>query len=69
VIKMIREVKKITDIENLEFEDIDYSDFPEFQEAHISSATWRDTGEDLTDEELEAIDGCIVYNAVMQHIY
>ena len=39
-------------LDDIEIEGVDPSDYPDFCDAFISSATWKDTGEDLTDDEL-----------------
>ena len=43
-------------IEDLEVDDVDSRDYPDFCDAHICSATWADTGESLSEEELIALN-------------
>ena len=60
--------REITDIE---VEDIDLKDYPDFCDAFIASARWEDTGEDLTEAELDALneDGDFVYDAVCKQVF
>ena len=44
--------RAVTDIE---IDGIDTRDYPDFCDAFISAAVWNDTGEPLTDEELDAL--------------
>jgi len=45
--------REVTDIE---VEDVDPKDYPDFCDAFIASARWGDTGEDLTEAELNALE-------------
>ena len=61
-------------IDDLVVEGIDYSDYPDFCDAYIESATIiEDDGEvrDATDEELDRLndDRDFVYSKVIQFIY
>ena len=61
-------------IDDLVVEGIDYSDYPDFCDAYIESATIiEDDGEirDATDEELERLndDRDFVYSKVIEFIY
>ena len=60
--------REITDIE---VEDIDLKDYPDFCDAFIAAARWEDTGEDLTEAELNALneDGDFVYGAVYKQVF
>jgi hypothetical protein len=60
--------RSITDIE---VEDIDTRDAPDFCDAYIATAHWEDTGESLSNDELEALnqDGDLVYEATMLQLY
>lgn len=60
--------RSITDVE---VDDIDTRDAPDFCDAFIASARWEDTGELLTDSELEDLndDGDLVYDAVLKVLY
>lgn len=42
------------EIQCLEFEDIDYNDYPDFCDAHISKADYK--GSEMTDEELDDLN-------------
>jgi hypothetical protein len=37
-------------------QDIDFKDYPDFCDAFIESAVWEDTGEALTDDELDQVN-------------
>lgn len=60
--------RRITDVE---VEDIDTKDAPDFCDAFIASARWEDTGELLSEPELEDLnnDGDLVYDAVLKVLY
>jgi hypothetical protein len=60
--------RKICDIE---VDGIDFKDAPDFADAYISSASWEDTGESLTDAEIETLnsDSDFVYEQVQKRIY
>ena len=47
---MLFKNRKVIDVE---VDGIDRGDFPDFCDSYFSSAIWADTGEFLTDEELE----------------
>jgi hypothetical protein len=59
-------MRKIIDIE---VDGIDWADAPDFCDAYISSARWEDTGEELTEDELEALPGEFIYEQVEKAIY
>ena len=51
---------------------IDYKDYPDFCDAFIESAKWKDTGEDLTEEELDELNSeytDFVHEHVFAHIF
>jgi hypothetical protein len=52
-------------------QDIDFKDYPDFCDAFIESAVWEDTGEALTDDELDQVneDGELRWDAVHSAIY
>jgi hypothetical protein len=52
-------------------QDIDFKDYPDFCDAFIESAVWEDTGEALTDDELDQVneDGQLRWDATMSVIY
>jgi len=60
------DLKKITDIE---IEDIDFNDAPDFVDAHITSALYD--GKSLTDKDLDELneDSDFVYESVLNEIY
>jgi hypothetical protein len=61
--------RKVVDIE---IEDIDPRDYPDFCDAYVSHAVWEDTGEELTDAELtELADVCAdqVYEEILSWVY
>ena len=49
---------------------IDLRDSPDFVDAYIMGACWQDTGEQLTEEELEKIneDTSLVYHYVIKQL-
>ncbi len=57
------------EIENIEFDGIDYADMHDFCDAYIVSATWSDTGKNLTEEEIEAIPSGHVYEYLISYLY
>ena len=56
-------------IDNIEFEDIDYNDYPDFCDAYISYAEFY--GRPLTDEELEIAndDKDFFYDKLIDYLY
>ncbi len=60
------EAKAMRPVTDIEIEGIDGSDYPDFCDAYISNATWEDTGEALTEEELDKLNenGEFVYEQV-----
>jgi hypothetical protein len=57
---------------DIEIEDIDPRDYPDFCDAYVSHAVWEDTGTELTDKELnELAETCSdqVYEAVLSQVY
>ena len=66
---MIFNGRKVVD---LEFDGIDFTDYPDFCDAYVASARWEDTGEELTDLELENLNdqcGDKVYDLVTASIF
>lgn len=60
------EYKKIS---NIEFDGIDYSDYPDFCDAYIVSAEYD--GEQMTDEQIEELndDSDFVYESLMNYLH
>lgn len=60
--------RRLTDVT---VQDIDFKDYPDFCDAFIWSARWEDTGEELTDDELEAVNdnGSLRWEAAYKTIY
>ena len=59
-------------ITNVEIEGIDTSDYPDFCDAFIANAEWEDTGEALSDKEVEALNSHypdFVYEQVWESLY
>ena len=56
-------------IDSIEFEDINYSDYPDFCDAFISYAEIN--GEPMTDTELESLneDRDFVYEKLMEYLF
>ncbi|MCK5017340.1 MAG: hypothetical protein KAS32_09760 [Candidatus Peribacteraceae bacterium] len=46
---------EIDEIENLEVEGVDSTDYPDFCDAYFSSGTWMVSGEELTENELDEL--------------
>ena len=63
---LIPDYKKIS---NVEVEDIDRDDYPDFSDAYISYAEYD--GEPMTDEQLEELnqDGLFVYDAIHMRLF
>lgn len=59
------------EVVDIEIDGIDMKDYPDFCDSFISGAHWEDTGEPLSDEELEQLndDGELVYNLTIDSIY
>ena len=60
----------LSKIEDIEFDDIDHNDYPDYCDAFISSATYN--GRDLTEEELEwggDEHSDWVYEKLMDYLY
>lgn len=58
-------------IENIEFDGIDYNDYPDFCDAHIVAAQWPE-GTPLSEEELDDLNmnfGSLVYDKLMERLY
>lgn len=55
-------------IQNIEFDGIDHSDYPDYCDAYICTAEYE--GRPLTDEELEEVndDRDFVYEVLMEHL-
>lgn len=57
---------------DIEVEDIDPRDYPDFCDAYVSSARWEDTGVELTDEELNKLhDECSdqVHEEILSQVF
>ena len=66
---MIFNERKVVD---LEFDGIDFTDYPDFCDAYIASARWEDTGEELTADEIDALNdqcGGQVYDLVTASVF
>lgn len=63
--------KKKRKIINIEVDGIDHRDAPDYVDAYIAYAEWEDTGEPLSDAELDALndDGDFVYTRIMAFLY
>ena len=58
-------------IVDIEVEDVELSDYPDFCDAWIGAARWEDTGEPLSEFELEELNDNkdLVYDAIMKVLY
>jgi hypothetical protein len=56
---------------DVEVDDVDTRDYPDFCDAFISNARWADTGDQLTDAEIDQVneDRDLVYDAVHRHVF
>lgn len=56
-------------IEDLEFDGIEYSDYPDFCDAYVCSASYD--GREMTDDELDALnaDHEFIYNQLLNYLY
>ena len=61
----------LDDLDDVYVEDIHGWDYPDFCDAYISQAKHKDTGEWLTESELDKLndDGALVYEALEAQIY
>lgn len=59
----------LTKVSNIEFDGIDYSDYPDFVDAYIINADYN--GRPMTDDEIEELnqDSDFVYDALMDYLY
>jgi hypothetical protein len=58
------------EIVDIELSDIDTRDYPAFADAYISDARWADTGEPLSEEELDELNQTdVVHEAVFQYLF
>ena len=50
---------------------IDTNDYPKFTDSYVTSAIFADTGENLTDKELEILNENqeLVYDLVLEYLY
>lgn len=58
----------VSELEDIELDGVDISDYPDLCDAFVSFARWKDTGVELTDEELERIDGGEVSEMALQAV-
>jgi hypothetical protein len=67
----MKAIFKNRNICDIEVDDVNTWDAPDFCDAFISSARWEDTGEFLNDEELEQLneDRDLVYDAALSAVY
>ena len=54
-------------IDNIEWDGIDESDYPDFCDAFILSANY--CGRPMTEEEIESLDRSWVYEKLINHLY
>ena len=59
----------LKEVSDIEFEDVDPKDFPDFCDAFISSATYK--GWKMTEEELDKLndDSDFVYDKLIDYLY
>lgn len=65
-------MSKVLDlIVDVEFDGVDWDDYPDFCDAYISRASWS-FGRDLTEDELDELNDQhrdFVYEKLMEHLY
>ena len=61
----------LSNITDIEIEGVDTSDYPDFCDAFIAGATWKDTGETLSDSEIEELNqhDDFVYDCVWDSLH
>lgn len=59
------------ELADIELEEINRWDAPDYCDAFISNARWADTGAELTDDELDKVneDRDLVHDAVYNYIF
>jgi len=65
-------VAMLDDIEDIQWDGIHGWDAPDFCDAYITSASWKSTGKNLTDNELDDImdnHRDWVYDQLQRHLY
>jgi hypothetical protein len=64
-------VLNLQNVVEIEVGGIDDADYPDYCDAFISSAVWKDTGEALSDTEIEELneDHDFVYEQVWKEIH
>jgi hypothetical protein len=58
----------LNELSDVAISGIDMSDYPDFCDAYVESAVWKDTGVPLTDAELERIDEGEVAEEALQRV-
>ncbi len=58
----------LNELNDVEIDGVDMSDYPDFCDAHIVSATWKTTGVELTEDELDNVDGAEISERVLQDV-
>lgn len=58
----------LNELTDVELDGVDTSDYPDFVDAFVSSATWKATGVELTEDELENIDSADISELVLQKV-
>jgi len=59
----------LNQLDEIEIDGVDARDYPDFCDAFISRAVWKETGAELTEDELERVPPDEVYRAVMDRLY
>lgn len=65
--KMEMDLFKDREIVDVEVDGVDMRDYPKFCDAYISRAVWGDTGEELTDSEIDELNQD--YDFVSEKVY
>jgi hypothetical protein len=51
----------LAEIENVLLGSVEWRDAPDYADAYVVSANWKETGEPLTDAELDSIESDVIY--------
>ena len=69
VLSMERNLIDLSQITEIELDGVDRRDYPDFCDAFICAAVWKDSGKALTNEELERVDADGVHELVHQRLF
>ncbi len=64
--------EQLSDITDVQVENVNWDDYPDFVDAAISSASWRSTGQRLTEDEVGILNEYhtdFVYESVLESLH